>query len=81
MNKNSWCLGNCEEIKRLNNTIDTLSDEIKELKYVKIAFLLSINDLLPDINCNKCKYRNEEYCEDENCHSAIYHYFLNKAKE
>lgn len=80
MDKNK-CFDVCEEIKRLNNTIDTLSGEIKELKYIKIAFLLSINDLLPDMDCDNCKYRNKEYCDNEDCHRAIYHYFLNKAKE
>lgn len=53
----------------------------KELKLFKIAYLLIINDLLPDMKCDNCRYKNKEYCEEKDCYSAIYYYFLNKAKE
>lgn len=42
----------------------------KELKLFKIAYLLIINDLLPDMNCDNCRYKNKD-CAEEDCHKAI----------
>lgn len=84
MNKNK-CFGICKETERLENAIDTLenkNEELKnQLKLFRTAYLLTINELLPDIDCDSCKYKNKKYCDDHDCHKAIHRYFLNKAKE
>lgn len=77
MDKNK-CWGICNETERLEDEIEELE---KKLELVTVAYLLTINEILPDINCDNCKYKNNKYCKTEDCHKAIYHYFLDRAKE
>lgn len=51
------------------------------MKIFKVDHLFTIDEILPDIDCNKCRYRNEKFCKDKDCYNAMYDYFLNKDKE
>lgn len=68
-------------ITDMSKVLTEKEELIKQMKLFKGAYLLTINELLPDLNCDNCKYKNKKYCDDRDCHKAIHRYFLNKAKE